>query len=65
MRYLCSTKLPLTQGSMEMMDELSMREVKRLLDVVSLLVFSDDSHAALQDELMILVRKQLCHTDPK
>ena len=50
---------------MEMMDELSMREVKRLLDVVSLLVFSDDSHAALQDELMILVRKQLCHTDPK
>ncbi|MPC33810.1 Fanconi anemia group D2 protein [Portunus trituberculatus] len=53
------------KGSMEMMDELSMREVKRLLDVVSLLVFSDNSHAALQDELMILVRKQLCHTDLK
>ncbi|XP_063887534.1 Fanconi anemia group D2 protein-like isoform X1 [Scylla paramamosain] len=53
------------KGSMEMMDELSMREVKRLLDVVILLVFSDNSHAALQDELMILVRKQLCHTNPK
>ncbi|KAG0727428.1 Fanconi anemia group D2 protein [Chionoecetes opilio] len=53
------------KGSMEMLDELSMREVKRLLDVVCLLVFSNKSHAALQDELMILVRKQLCHSDPK
>lgn len=65
MKYLGTSKFLLTQGSIEMMDELSMREVKRLLDVVSLLVFSDNSHAALQDELMILVRKQLCHTDPK
>lgn len=48
-----------------MVDELGMGEVKRLLDVVSLLVYSDSSHAALQDELVILVRKQLSHSDLK
>lgn len=48
-----------------MVDELSMVEVKKLLDVVSRLAFSDSSHAALQDELAIMVRKQLSHTDIK
>lgn len=56
---------PLFQGSMELVDRLSMREVKKLVDVVSCLVFSDNTHAAMQDELMILVRKQLCHTHSK
>lgn len=54
-----------SQGSLDMVDELSMVEVKKLLDVVSRLAFSDSSHAALQDELAIMVRKQLSHTDIK
>ncbi|XP_071548151.1 Fanconi anemia group D2 protein-like isoform X1 [Panulirus ornatus] len=53
------------KGSLDMVDELRMGEVKRLLDVVSLLVYSDSSYAALQDELVILVRKQLSHSDLK
>ncbi|XP_069186232.1 Fanconi anemia group D2 protein isoform X2 [Procambarus clarkii] len=53
------------KGSLDMVDELGLGEVKRLLDVVSLLAYSDSSHAALQDELVILVRKQLSHTDLK
>ncbi|XP_037793800.1 LOW QUALITY PROTEIN: Fanconi anemia group D2 protein-like [Penaeus monodon] len=53
------------KGSLDMVDELSMVEVKKLLDVVSRLAFSDSSHAALQDELAIMVRKQLSHTDIK
>lgn len=53
------------QSSLDMVEELSMVEVKKLLDVVSLLVYSDMSHAALQDELAILVRKQLSHSELK
>lgn len=53
------------KGSMELVDRLSMREVKKLVDVVTCLLFSDSTHAAMQDELMILVRKQLCHTHSK
>nr|XP_053651378.1 Fanconi anemia group D2 protein homolog [Cherax quadricarinatus] len=53
------------KGSLDMVDELGMGEVKKLLDVVSLLAYSESSHAALQDELVILVRKQLSHSDLK
>ncbi|KAG7161845.1 Fanconi anemia group D2 protein-like 2, partial [Homarus americanus] len=42
------------KGSLDVVDELGIGEVKRLLDVVSLLVYCDSSHAALQDELIIL-----------
>ena len=42
-----------------------MGEIKRLLDIISHLAYSDSSHAVLQEELAILVRKQLSHQDIK
>lgn len=53
----------LFQGSLDSVEDLCGGEMRRVVDVVSLLVFSSSTHAALQDELIILVRKQLSHTD--
>ncbi|XP_066963666.1 Fanconi anemia group D2 protein isoform X1 [Macrobrachium rosenbergii] len=53
------------KSSLDLVSILNMGEIKHLLDVVSHLAYSDGSHAALQDELAILVRKQLSHVELK
>ncbi|KAK4317245.1 hypothetical protein Pmani_011660 [Petrolisthes manimaculis] len=51
------------KGSLDCVEDVCSGEMRRVVDVVSLLVFSSPTHSALQDELIILVRKQLSHTD--
>ncbi|CAL4104392.1 unnamed protein product, partial [Meganyctiphanes norvegica] len=53
------------KGSLELVEGLSLGEIKRLLDVVSLLAYTDGAQAALQDELHILIRKQITHSNIK
>ncbi|XP_068244044.1 Fanconi anemia group D2 protein isoform X2 [Palaemon carinicauda] len=53
------------KSSLDLVDVLNMGEIKHLLDIVSHLAYSDASHAALQGELAILVRKQLSHVELK
>ncbi|KAK3892628.1 hypothetical protein Pcinc_003517 [Petrolisthes cinctipes] len=51
------------KGSLDSVEDVCSGEMRRVVDVVSMLVYSSPTHAALQDELIILVRKQLSHTD--
>lgn len=53
------------KGSLELVEGLSLGEIKRLLDVVSLLAYTDGAQAGLHDELHILIRKQITHSNIK
>ena len=54
------------QGVLDYLDNLSMTQIRKLYSMLSMLAFQNNSDAVtIQDDMHIIIRKQLSSSDPK
>ena len=54
------------QGVLDYLDNLSMTQIRKLYSMLSMLAFQNNSDSVtIQDDMHIIIRKQLSSSDPK